>query len=321
MYKYTINGRDYSAILPIEEELAVDAGKNYLFDLSYLTIIALEGANAAAFLQGQLTCDVTKVGIDTIRQGLFCNLKGRILASTDVISWQGYKLVIPADLAADTHKSLATAAMLSRVSMSQCGDYAIWGLYCPDKNNISLPELQLPEPYCLHDNGRMCCYSIADDFYIMAVKKEHSVDLTTNTDTEVRGSLAWHMLQLQRPRIEIYPSTRGLFLPHRLDLHKHNYISFNKGCYKGQEIIARTHYRAKLKHDLKTFEIVSSEPVNAGMKLFAPDSADVEVGEIVDICPVGNNRYLMAVSILVEHPAEARLENSAELIKLMQVGL
>ncbi|MFI4919923.1 MAG: tRNA-modifying protein YgfZ, partial [Legionellales bacterium] len=116
---------------------------------------------------------------------------------------------------------------------------------------------------------------------------------------QVLGSLTWNTLRLKHKQINIYPESRGLFLPHRLDLHLTNYISFNKGCYKGQEIIARTHYKATLKHELKIFEIQTNETIYSGQKLLSL-TQETEVGELIDYSYLHNNRYLIAVSMLKE---------------------
>jgi len=79
---------------------------NTLFDLSRFSTITVSGPRASEFLQGQLTCDVNQVTAHQIQAGALCNLKGRILAMMEVVDWQGLKLVLPADLAADPYADL-----------------------------------------------------------------------------------------------------------------------------------------------------------------------------------------------------------------------
>ena len=82
----------------------------------------------------------------------------------------------------------------------------------------------------------------------------------------------------------------------RLDLHQTPYLSFNKGCYKGQEIIARMHYKATLKHQLGLYEISTPEKIYSGQKLLNESGA--EVGELVDYSLLGKEHYLVIVSLL-----------------------
>jgi len=130
-----------------------------------------------------------------------------------------------------------------------------------------------------------------------------------------RGSLAWHFLQLQHKRVEIYPSSRGLFLPHRLDLHISGYIDFNKGCYKGQEIIARTHYRAKLKHTLALFTVHTAEPLRAGQVVRGMENQN-NIGELIDHAPLGNDLWLVALSIQHDAPGLVQFEHHLHPVEL-----
>ena len=116
-------------------------------------------------------------------------------------------------------------------------------------------------------------------------------------------------------RLSIYPESRGLFLPHRLDLHLTPYLSFDKGCYKGQEIIARTHYRATLKHELATYLVNTEEQLFSGQKLFKSDES-IELGELVDFSYLDKNQYLIAVSIIKNAPQVVRFENNDKTVEL-----
>jgi folate-binding protein YgfZ len=131
------------------------------------------------------------------------------------------------------------------------------------------------------------------------------------------GSLTWHTLKLYQKQIDIYPESRGLFLPHRLGLHLSQYISFDKGCYKGQEIIARTHYRATLKHELKTYIIRTEHPLYSGQKLYNVNE-ETEIGELIDYSMLGDNTYLIAVSIFKAPVLATRFEGQSNSVQLDQ---
>jgi folate-binding protein YgfZ len=314
---FEVNNRPFSTLLPLESELQFEAEKNYLFDLSYLATLAVEGERARDFLQGQLSCDLRQVNSSTIRQAAMCNLKGRVLSLIDVVEWQSLQLVLPKDLIPATQLSLSKTAMLSRVKLEPTSTQ-IFGFYLTNQLdllpvNISIPETDLG----LSANSDTCCYRLSKQLYLILVNKDQASKLCQpfSSKQQLRGSLAWHQLQLKRKAIEIYPQTRGLFLPHRIDLHLSGYLSFDKGCYKGQEIVARTHYRAKLKHSLQLFTIETSEPLNAGAKLFS-SSGETEVGELIDCSPLGMDRYLIAASILLEAPNEVLVEGHAQALQL-----
>lgn len=284
--------------------------KNYLFDLSNCSSLEVRGEQAQAFLQGQLSCDLRQVTANTMRQGALCNLKGRILALLDIIDWHGLQLILPDDLLNSTQASLAKAALLSRVELKPTTSYQFYGFYLQNPQDVSPISIEQPQDrYGLFFNDEACCYSLGHSMYVILMRKEHSHTLIKPflDCRQISTPFAWHQLLLKNKQVRIYPETRGLFLPHRLDLHRSGYLSFDKGCYKGQEIIARMHYRSKLKHSLQLVTIKTPEPLAAGQKIF-DDTATLELGELIDFSPFSSNEYLAAVSILIEHPSVVRIE-------------
>ena len=311
--EYKINKRSY-----IQDEGAIEPDKNYLFDLAYLSSLSVKGERAAEFLQGQLSCDLSKVCATTIQQGVMCNLQGRVLAIFDLIDWQGFKMILPKDMLRKTMASLQQTALLSRVQLEQESSYQIYGLYLTNLNDLLPANIQLPSaPFSLAGQENVCCYSQSKSFYLLFIRPEDAPALREPfmAKKQLRASLAWHRLKLMHNAIEIYPDTRGIFLPHRLDLHLSGHLCFDKGCYKGQEIIARTHYRAKLKHGLRCFMIETEEPLHAGKKLFDLTGKN-EIGELIDYCPLGSKRFLAAFTILNEHPDCGILESHSTALKL-----
>ncbi|KTD20283.1 glycine cleavage T protein [Legionella lansingensis] len=320
--EHIINQRSYISTLPITEELHFEANRNYLFELPFLGGLTVRGDRDKEFLQGQLSCDIRQITSTAMRQGALCNLKGRILALLDVIDWDGLQLILPKDLLLDTQKSLSTAAMLSRVKLEPTKAYQVYGLYLANPNDeLPIHFHDLGENYAVIQNDILCGYHLSHHLYILLIKNEEIANIVEpfRKRGQLRGSFAWHYLQLSHKQVQIYPETRGLFLPHRLDLHLSGYLSFDKGCYKGQEIIARTHYRAKIKHGLRLFIIENTAPLAAGKKLFEP-SGQVEVGELIDFSPLGNGRYLIAASILLEHPSHVCIENQSSTVELNPFG-
>jgi folate-binding protein YgfZ len=310
---YPINNRDYTLLSPlVEEECLLQRDKNYLFDLSYLGMIQVSGDRAADYLQGQQSCDIRLVTDTMIQQGCFCNLKGRLLALVDLVNWYGYRMILPKDLIPGMLASLSKTAMVSRVQLQENSDFRIFGLYLSNRETgLPLPFRLPTQPYAATYTEEAFCYAIDEACFIILMNKNKTHDLLQAfAMQELRGSLAWHRLQLERQNVQIYHDTVSLFLPHRLDLHKKGYLNFEKGCFKGQEIIARTHYRAKLKHGLQNFLIKTQEPIMAGKKLFDPNT-NQEVGELVDYCPLSKDTFLIVVSILNEHPLSVLIEGHA----------
>lgn len=306
--KYSINNRYYSTFASLESELNFQPNVNYLFDLSYLGLLDVSGDKAQEFLQGQVSCDVFKVTNNQMQQGALCNLKGRVLSLFDVINWQGIKLVLPNDMIESTQKSLAKTAAFSHVKLRPLTGVRCFGIFAGNSDNLpSLPENQ----YVAHSTEDYCIYALNKNSYLCIVREGYSEQFiqTFKTSHAIRGSLAWHKLQLENFNVEIYPESRGEFLPHRLNLHNTGYINFEKGCYRGQEIIARTHYRAKLKHQLRTFSALARDEIQSGKKLLSLKSGS-EVGEIIDYCLITSEEVLVVASVKIDAPNQYLLEGS-----------
>src|SRR6185437_3309405 len=99
----------------------------------------------------------------------------------------------------------------------------------------------------------------------------------------------WRSHDIEVGLVNIYPETTELFLPHELNLHLNNGISFNKGCYTGQEIIARMHYRGKLKNQLQHITIQSYTEPQRG------SDVDGTFNPIVDFCKKEDNYYELLI--------------------------
>jgi folate-binding protein YgfZ len=315
---HLINSRALTTFNSLDNELTLNKKNNYLFDLSYMSVINVVGDKARDFLQGQLTCDLRLVSDIQMIEGAQCNLKGRILSLLDIINWNGFKLVLPVDLIESTQTSLIKTAQLSRVSIEKNSDLKIFGFFLQNPNDIIPESTFLPNNlYAQARSSNYCYYHLGNGFYIFIIRAdiEHEFCKIFSEHNQLLGSLTWHTLRLYNQQIDIYPESRGLFLPHRLDLHQTQYISFDKCCYKGQEIIARTHYKATLKHELRIYAIKSEQNIYSGQKLLKL-ADDTELGELIDYSPIGHNHYLIAISILKGGSQSARFEGHNQAISL-----
>ncbi|QLZ68998.1 glycine cleavage system protein T [Legionella sp. PC1000] len=317
-FTHLINDRTLTTFKALEEELVLLPNKNYLFDLSYLAVIDVEGNKAIDFLQGQLTCDLNSMSDIQMIEGAQCNLKGRILTLMDIINWQGVKLVLPQDLQERTINSLSKYALLSRVMLKENTKFHIFGFYLQNHEDI-IPDTEFfpNSVYAQTYTNHSCSYHLGNGFYVFLVLTDyaHAIQERFMKNDQLLGSLTWHTLRLFQQQIEIYPESRGLFLPHRIGLQQTSYISFNKGCYKGQEIIARMHYKATIKHQLKIYEIATEQKIYSGQKLLNKTEGS-EVGELIDFSILTSGRYLIAVSILKEVEPTVFFEGHNQLVEL-----
>jgi len=147
---------------------------------------------------------------------------------------------------------------------------------------------------------------------IKSLSKAAMLSRVILTETTLKTPIdfaTWHDAQLQDGHVLIYPETRGLYLPHQLELDKKGYISFDKGCYKGQEIIARMHYLGKIKTEFKLFHAETDAPLTPGQMLY--DEKQTAVAELVDI----SEKY--TIGIITKTPCpEVLMTDSQEVIQL-----
>ncbi|MDF1757047.1 MAG: folate-binding protein YgfZ [Legionellaceae bacterium] len=299
---FLINNRNFIYNSDIETDLSLKEGENYIFKLEYLDCLNVVGENASDFLQGQLSCDVMEVNNNQMRPSTMCNLQGRVTALIDVFLWKKYHLLLPNDLSSKVQKVLNRTAMFSKVKVAKDSSLVVFGFYLQNPDDKIPLSAKLPNSqYDFTSHELYCCYKVTDNLYIFITNKSNAVNFQEGFSTEkTRGDLAWHHLYLNDGGIEIYSDSSGVFLPHRLGLQKTKHISFNKGCYIGQEIIARMHYRSKLKHDRFLYTTITSSQLHSGQKIFDANSKS-EIGEVIDFSPTPNKGYLLAISAILEH--------------------
>lgn len=301
MKSFIIADRAYTFHTSISEELQINPAKSYLCELPHLTCLSVIGEKGKDFLQGQLSCDVLEATTESFTKGALCNLQGRIKTLLDVIYCHDYQLVMPLDLLPSIERDLRLPAMLSRVKLHRSQNYQIFGII-GNPDDTLLPEaVRIPAGKSFVLREDFCCYQVSENLWMLLTTNDEAKRLLQNyhEHQQYRGSLLWHYYYLKDGLFSIYPQSSDYFLPHKVSLQKLGFLNFNKGCYKGQEVIARMHYRAKLKHELKFYEIESSETFSIKDKLYASDTHQ-EVGEIIDFCPLGNQTFLIAASVLIE---------------------
>jgi folate-binding protein YgfZ len=250
-----INSRNYQLESSITETLKVLKTDNYFCQLPYLEVIEVIGQQAQSFLQGQLTNDINQVTTLNLQANLLCNLKGQIISQLWVGQAQDYFLICPKDLKIEVITLLAKTAALSKVELKSNPDCKVIGLIEKGQTQLSL-SISPPA-----------------------------------TNYIEKPNLLWHYLNVCDKQVQIYPATARLFLPHHLGLEQQGWINFQKGCYRGQEIIARMHYLGKSKYHLKTWMIKTISTLVPGEAIY--NSQQQKIGELVDYCPINDNQSII----------------------------
>lgn len=204
-----------------------------------LGMIEVSGADAGEFLSAQLTNDVARLGPDRHFLAGWCDAKGRAIMLAQVLeSVFGYLLIVPATLIEPLMKRLQMYVLRARVDLADVSaDYRIGGLVGADLPGVNRIETRdgcrlLGLPQDVDGNARALVIARSHD-----ALPERALDNNAN---------AWELSGIDAGIPAIYPATRGLFVPQMLNMHWLLAIDFDKGCYPGQEVIARLHYRGRL---------------------------------------------------------------------------
>lgn len=253
-------------------------------DLSELGIIKVSGTDAANFLQGQITCDVLKLEKPT--WSACCDRKGRMLANFWIwTDHQDYFLLLPKALLESLQHHLKKYVVISKVKLSiQEDSWVVTG--------ITQPNTPIHHPQITN-------IALSDSFNRQILIGPYDVMQTLwnqliLNNTHPIGNSAWQLLNIRAGITTISLKTQALFTPQMINLQLLGGISFTKGCYVGQEIIARTQHLGQLKRHLYRASVHSTTPLNLGDEIF--NEQHEAMGVITELASCSEHEFeLLAV--------------------------
>lgn len=251
------------------------------YDLSAFGMIRISGEKAFEFLQGQLTCDVS--AIKKAKYGgisAHCNPQGRMI-SLFYIAFHAnhFYLTMPTDLISLAIKALKKYAIFFKVDIADVSnEWTISGQYQPPSNSND----QIAFHAAPHSKR-----------YLQARKSDKANPSTSSADLN-----SWIGENIKELIPQIYAATSGKLLPHEVRLTNLNAVSFNKGCYTGQEIIARIHYRGKVKSQFCKAIIQTNTAPKPGDSIYTTTNDEPnECGMIVEASRANDNLYQSLIAI------------------------
>ena len=199
------------------------------------TIIAVSGADRIAFLQGQLTQDVAEVTPTRGLHAAWCNAKGRVLVTCRVFAdATSHFLAVPSDVAQDTLKRLTMYRLRADVGLAIVDDLELRACHTE----------KLPE-------GAARVATPFDKYYAETIQTKPTND---EQAADVFLSPAeWAAARCSHGIVEIHGPTSERYTPHMLNLDRCGAVSFSKGCYTGQEVVARTEHLGKVKRRIARY--------------------------------------------------------------------
>ncbi|MBN9133777.1 MAG: folate-binding protein YgfZ [Nitrosospira multiformis] len=260
-------------------ELESTQSANVLSDLSHFGLIHFWGEDAGAFLQGQLSCDIRRVTASAASYGSYCNPKGRILATFLILraADDSYLMQLPAMLLAGIQKRLAMYVLRTRVKLADSsGTWVRMGVAGSHAAAL-LGEIlgEIPAvPLGVRHGERGSIIRLAENRFQLLILPEQAPaiweDLSRNAVPV--GKPCWDWLEIRAGIPHILPATQEQFVPQMVNLDALGGISFQKGCYPGQEIVARTQYLGKVKRRMYLANVRAETcelPIEAGDELFS----------------------------------------------------
>ena len=270
-------------------ELQAARNQTVVVPLTHLALIEAVGEDAKSFLHSQFTSDINHLGGDQVQHSAWCTAKGRMQAS--FLAWRdgdAYQLALAADLEAASLKRLQMFVLRAKVKLATLSDsHVLLGIAGPQAAE-ALADAALPcpaAPLTTASSGSVKVIRLEASRYIVSIPQEGVAALWQKLPLKARpaGLPVWRWLDVQAGFPLVTAATKEEFVPQMADFEKLGGISFHKGCYPGQEIVARTQYLGKVKRHL--YRVTSDQALVAGTDLHSPDNPDQACGKIVSGAP------------------------------------
>jgi len=282
------------------ETQKISPERGYIACLTELEYLKVTGPDRLTFLQGQMTCDFDTIK-GTLLLGANCNLKGRASATFYAIdSNETTYLILPSGQAAHLKSLLDKYALFSDAELSLAdsdslliglmGDKALSLANHPEigeNQTITIPQATL---------GRIGNSELTLCLANTNLAQQWLKSAISSNDIDIANQQTWDQQQIALGISQVTAETRDLFIPQELNYDLINGISFNKGCYKGQEIIARLHYRGSYKQRTARFQCDTTTNPTPGSSIYSPAS-EQPCGHVVQSTRISNNQIELLISI------------------------
>ena len=237
-----------------------------LIELGYLSTLEIIGEGSIDLLQGQITSDMAKVTDEQNCLGALCNVKGRVESSFLIVkkpeSKNTYLLIGNREVMKKTESILQKYSPFYKLDMRLNDDYKFIAI---DESFLSLyfPETDLNLNVQIHKEFLRMHY-LTKRFHLLLLKKGASCFKNYHISNDLNE---WEKDNILNKDFNVTKADTNKYTPHELGYHQTKRVDFEKGCYTGQEIVARMHYRAKklpflLTGSLSIDESISPEVFN-----------------------------------------------------------
>tara|TARA_X000001036_G_scaffold285768_1_gene265515 strand:- start:1198 stop:1986 length:789 start_codon:yes stop_codon:yes gene_type:complete len=240
-------------------------------DLEHLRVLTISGEDAGELLQGQMTQDIRKLEDEKIHITSFCNVQGRVIASAFIqFKNDHYDLILSSELVENLFNHLQRYILRSKVEIQQ-SEKLVYAIFSKDiVNDQELFKMLANDPKRMLAVGDKVPESI-ENFITSEEWIEHDIK---------------EMIPI------INKESSEKFIPQMLNLDILNAVSFSKGCYTGQEVVARVQHRGKIKQRMFKIKADSQNLITAGSEIH---HGSKKVGNVVISKSIDNSSICLAV--------------------------
>lgn len=303
------------------QELAL-RDSDVLVSLDPLGILRANGPDARKFLLAQFTNDVQRVTPETAQLNGYCSAKGRLLALMWVIQLgDDFLLVLPRTILEATLKRLRMFVLNAKVTLEDVSNQWI-ALGCAGPHAAAAIERvagHAPNAVCgvvsTSNNVVVRLPATIPRYLVLAGRNPaESVQSLWHELAQTLRPVAtdvWTALEVLSGLPQVESTTVDEFVPQMVNLERVEGLSFTKGCYPGQEIVARAQYRGQVKRRMLLLRGAGETCPRAGEKIFADNHSENSVGRVVQAAPASLNEFfLLAVIENDKRDLPLHLENS-----------
>jgi len=265
--------------------------------LSQSGVLRFDGLDVPSFLQGQLTNNVQALDNEHSQYSGYCTPKGRLLAT--MLLWQrddAYCMMLPRERCEPLRKRLSMYILRAKVKAHDDSDaHALFGLNGAGAATMAAQFIgTVPSAIhaVAHGNGVSILKLPLNRYLIVAALSEAGkIEASLTAAAAVSCETLWTQLDIEAGIPTIVAATQEQFVPQTVNFDLIGAVSFDKGCYPGQEIVARTHYLGKVKQRMIRASLRSNDAPAAGDKLYSEPYGDQASGMIVNAVRTGTGTY------------------------------
>ena len=322
----TLDGNRVMDFGDSNKERQATASSHVIADLSHYGLISAEGEEARDFLQNQFSNDMRLVSDSESQISAYCSPKGRMMAAFRIFQrGETFYLRLPRAILESTLKRLRMFILRSKVTLEDASDKLVSIGFAGPEAQQRLGEIleKVPgTPNALIENNGLMVIRLPDPLPRFEIHGEPDpvIGLWRRLARQATpvGADSWSWLDIQAGIPEVLPETVEAFVPQMVNLEALDGISYKKGCYPGQEVVARMHYLGKLKRRMYRAHVTTDTVPSPGDNLYSPAETDQSVGKIVEAQPnpKGGIDLLAVIQIATADAGDVRLTAAEDAARL-----